>query len=66
MCGCQESLKDNTQDTTNYKITNNKEISENKLGKWVTEHPVVGGIAVLGVLGTITYKLHQSKKGELL
>jgi hypothetical protein len=72
MCGCENTLNDTptlammqNKGTIDYKITEMKEVDTNKIGNWFAENSLLGGIILMGIIGGITYKIHNSKTGEL-
>jgi len=51
--------------SVNYKITEFKEIDTNKVGDWFTRNSFIGGLALMGAIAAISYKVIDAKKGEL-
>jgi hypothetical protein len=71
MCGCEQTLNDTPSlamkqtPSVNYKITEFKEIDTNKVGDWFTRNSFIGGLALMGAIAAISYKVIDAKKGEL-
>jgi len=76
MCGCEQTLNDTptlalmqtgnqNPNSINYKITEMKEIDTNKIGQWFTDNAFLGGLALIGAIAAISYKVIDAKKGEL-
>lgn len=68
MCGCQETINDGlsaidpNKGSIKYQITELIQTNDNKMGKWIVDNNIAGGIIIGSALLFGFYKIIEKKK----